>query len=166
MPAYVIDTNVGIVANGRNCPQADDACKLACIEKLEECVAILKDKKHGHVVIDSGNEIFEEYKSHLDFNGQPGTGDRFFKVLYERQYSTENCERVEINWDEEWGYEEFPHDEDLKGFDHSDRKFVAVAIQSQNSPVILNAIDSDWRDNSEALTKYVQIEQLCYNCLR
>lgn len=165
MPAYVIDTNVGVVANGRNCPQADSACKLACIEKLKECVEILNDKKQGHVVVDSGNEIFAEYKSHFDFTGQPGTGDMFFKVLYERQYSTDNCEQVDINRDDDWGYEEFPHDEELKKFDPSDRKFVAVAVQSQNSPVILNAIDSDWRDDSEALAKYVQIEELCDNCL-
>jgi hypothetical protein len=166
MPAYVIDTNVGVVANGRNCPQADFACKYACIEKLKECVAILNDKTQGHVIIDFGNEIFEEYQSHFAFRGQPGTGDMFFKVLNERRFSTGNCERVEINRDEEWGYEEFPHDQDLNAFDHSDRKFVAVALRSQNSPVILNAVDSDWHENSEALTKYVRIEQLCPNCLR
>ena len=166
MPAYVIDTNVGIVANGRGCPQADFACKLVCIEKLKECVEILNDKRQGHVIVDSGNEIFEEYKSQLDFKGQPGTGDMFFKVLHERRFSTDNCERVEINRNEEWGYEEFPHDEDLRGFDPSDRKFVAVAMKSQNSPVILNATDSDWRENCEALNKYVQIEELCPNCLR
>ena len=166
MPAYVIDTNVGVVANGRNCPQADYACKLACIGKLKECVEILNNKKQGHVVVDSGNEIFEEYRSHFAFEGQPGTGDMFFKVLHERRFSTVNCERVEINRDEEWGYEEFPHDEELRGFDFSDRKFIAVAIQSQNSPVILNATDSDWHENGKSLNKYVQIEQLCSNCLR
>ena len=165
MPSYVIDTNVGVVANGKDCPQADIACRQACIKKLKECVDILNNKKQGHVIIDSGDEIFEEYRSHFDFEGQPGTGDLFFKVLYERQHSTNNCERVEINKNEEWGYEEFPHDEALRDFDPSDRKFVAVAIQSQNSPVILNATDSDWHENSEALAHYVQIEELCPNCL-
>jgi hypothetical protein len=166
MPAYVIDTNIGVVANGRNCPQADAACRLACVKKLEECVNILNNKKRGHVVIDSGNEIFEEYKSHFNFAGQPGTGDMFFKVLNERQFSTNNCERVEINKDADWGYEEFPHDEDLRNFDLSDRKFVTVAVQSCNSPVILNATDSGWRTHRESLENYVHIEELCPNCLR
>jgi hypothetical protein len=74
MPAYVIDTNVGVAANGRDCQQADIACRLACIEKLKECVEILNDKKQGYVIVDSGNEIFEEYKSYFNFRGQPGTG--------------------------------------------------------------------------------------------
>jgi len=166
MPAYVIDTNVGVVANGRNCPQADVACRLACIEKLKECVEILNNKKQGYVIIDSGNEIFEEYKSYFNFSGQSGTGDMFFRVLDQRRFSTNNCEQVKINKDEIWGYEEFPHDEDLRDFDPPDRKFVAVAIQSQNSPVILNATDSDWREYKKALNKYVNIEELCPNCLR
>jgi preprotein translocase subunit SecA len=87
-------------------------------------------------------------------------------VLDQRRFSTSNCEQVEIKKDENWGYEEFPHDEDLRYFDPSDRKFVAVAIQSINSPVILNATDNDWREHGEALNKYVNIEELCPNCLR
>ena len=166
MSAYVIDTNVGVVANGRGDTQADSACKLACVKKLRECVEILNEKRSGHVVIDSGDEVFEEYRSHFNFSGQPGTGDKFFQTLYERQYSTDNCERVEINRDDEWGYLEFPHDEALNGFDPSDRKFVAIAMQSENSPVILNATDSDWHESKEALDKYVRVEQLCPNCLR
>jgi len=166
MPAYVIDTNVGVVANGKS-RQADVACQLACVKKLEECVNILNNKKQGFVVIDSGNEIFEEYKSHFNFAGQPGAGDMFFKVLDQRRFSTNNCEQVEINKDTEWGYEEFPHDEDLRYFDRSDRKFVAVAKSSLNSPVILNATDSDWRTHRESLEKYdVRIKELCPNCLR
>jgi hypothetical protein len=166
MPAYVIDTNVGVVANGRNCRQADIACRLACIKKLKECVEILNDKKQGYVIIDSGNEIFEEYKSYFNFRGQSGTGDMFFKVLNERRFSTNNCEQVEINKDGNWGYEEFPHDKDLRDFDLSDRKFVAVAIQSLNSPVILNATDSDWYIYRKSLKKYVHIEELCPKCLK
>jgi hypothetical protein len=166
MSAYVIDTNVGVVANGRGETQADNACRLACINKLKECVGILNDKIQGHVVIDSGNEVFEEYRSNFDFKGQPGVGDMFFKVLHERRHSTTNCERVEINRDDEWGYQEFPHDEGLRGFDPSDRKFVAIAMQSQNSPVILNATDSDWHESKEALDRHVRVEQLCPNCLR
>ena len=90
----------------------------------------------------------------------------FFRVLDQRRFSTNNCEQVVINKDADGGYEKFPHDEDLRDFDHSDRKFVAVAVQSCNSPVILNATDSDWRKHRESLEKYVHIEELCPNCLR
>lgn len=167
MPAYVVDTNVASVANNKgDCPQADDACVLACTKKLKECMDILKGEVDGAIVIDEGGEIFEEYKNHFSFAGQPGLGDLFFKELFNRQ-ATAACERVEITKDNGWGYKEFPHISELKGFDRSDRKFVAVALTSKNKPKILNAVDSDWYHFEKALRKEgLDIVQLCPNCLK
>lgn len=165
MPAYVIDTNVGIVANGKNCPQADNACIRACIAKLRECVGILKSENIGWIVIDNNNEIMDEYKKHLSFSGQPGVGDMFFKELFQRQMS-DRCERVIIHKEVSRGYEEFPDTPDLENFDLSDRKFVAVARASRNTPIVVNAVDSDWYHYEARLQEYnVRVEQLCPNCL-
>jgi predicted nucleic acid-binding protein len=165
MPSYVIDTNVCIAANGKDCPQADERCILSCIQALKDCVAILKGEIPGVVVIDEFGEILDEYRKYLSHSGQPGVGDLFFKELFNMQ-ARNTCEKVVINKNVQRGYEEFPDDPDLLRFDPSDRKFVAVAIKSQYAPVILNAVDTDWYEYQKRLSKYVKIKQLCPNCLK
>lgn len=57
---------------------------------------------------------------------------------------------------------DFPDDEMLAGFDRDDRKFVAVAIASGESPPILNASDTDWHDHRQALSRHgVAVEFVC-----
>lgn len=59
-------------------------------------------------------------------------------------------------------FAEFPADANLAGFDRADRKFVAVALASGDSPPIVNATDSDWWLFREALQRHgVQVEFLC-----
>jgi len=59
-------------------------------------------------------------------------------------------------------FSEFPDNPELEGFDHSDRKFVAVAIASRVYPDIYNATDSDWYNFQEALERDgLKIIQLC-----
>ncbi len=165
MLAYVVDTNVGIAANGRNCPQANRQCRQTCIAKLRECVDILKGHRQGVIVVDQGGEIFQEYKQ-LNFSGQPGTGDMFFRELY--QYlGSPTCAQVNIHPNFSRGYDEFPDDPELDNFDPSDRKFVAVALAHPASPVILNATDSDWAHFENILKSHgINIKQLCPDCLK
>ena len=47
---------------------------LACIEAVEHVI-----KKRG-LVIDAGDEIFDEYRRQLSMKGQPGVGDRFHEM--------------------------------------------------------------------------------------
>jgi hypothetical protein len=163
---YIIDTNVCIAANNRDCPQADNQCVLNCIIKLEECLSILKEDIKGSIFIDSGNEIISEYMKYLCLSGQPGVGDLFFKELYNMQ-GKESCKCINITIDAKWGYKEFPHDDELTTFDRSDRKFVAVAIASESNPTILNATDSDWKEHFTVLHKNgLKIRNLCPNCLK
>ena len=78
MSSYVVDTNVAIVANIRN-THADEECRLQCIEELE---AICSTERV--VVLDEGRLIFdEEYKKYLNFAGEPGGGDKFFKHVHD-----------------------------------------------------------------------------------
>ena len=118
----VIDTNVLIAANGLS-EQVKGEDQLTCITFLEN----VKNHK-GCVSVDSLNLVFDEYSRHCNHKGQPGLGDAFFKWLFNNQGFEEVCEKVEISLDDEWGFGEFPHDEKLRDFDKSDRKFVAVAF--------------------------------------
>ena len=155
MRACVIDTNVMVVANGDHNGE-DDLCQLACIQALERL------QRNGTVVIDDPGHIFNEYIQQLSLAGHPGVGNAFFKFIYDNQYNDQIVERASITLcDDHRVFEQFPGDPDLITFDRSDRKFVAAARASRNSPVILNAVDSDWREHAEALRRYVEVMELC-----
>lgn len=157
MNAFVVDTNVAVVANGRS-DQATSDCVLACVEALETVTA------KGMVVLDDRLRILSEYMDNLSLSGQPGTGDAFLKWVWKHQAVAERCERVPIRPMPGDGqdFEEFPRDDDLAGFDRADRKFVAVALGSQHKPAILNAVDSDWWRHRAALNRNgVNIRFLC-----
>lgn len=147
MKAYVVDTNVPVVANGHS-GQADIDCMIACID------ALVKVREHGIIVLDSGMEILDEYRKNLRLDGQPGPGDAFMKWAWSIQADRRHCEPVALTWDETVdNYAEFPIDPDLAKFDRADRKFVAVALTSENDPVVLNAVDSDWAEHYPALSR-------------
>jgi len=152
--SVVIDTNVLAVANGRHAP-ASDACVGACID------ALLAAREQG-VSIDDGLRVLDEYRQHASFAGQPGVGDAFFKWLWDHQADALCCERVVINPHPGRGFIEFPGDQALRGFDASDRKFVAVALTSASQPPVLNASDTDWWEFRTALEAHgLQIQFLC-----
>ena len=157
MSAFVVDTNVPVVANGRS-EQADPNCVIACIQSLQDI------KSRGIVVLDDGMRILQEYRRNLSLSGQPGLGSAFLKWVWNIQAVDEQCERVPIRQrpEDDQDFEEFPRDPALAGFDRSDRKFVAVALASRKEPTILNAVDPDWWTYREALGKHgVRIRFLC-----
>lgn len=161
MTAFVIDTNVGVVANEGH-PEASPECVVVCTNFLERIV-----NGEALVVIDAGWEILEEYLRHMSSSGQPGPGDAFLKWLLNNQANPTRCEQVWIDRvidpvEDNRVYEEFPGDPDLVTFDPSDRKFVAVALASPSRPSVANAVDSDWWEHREALERVgVRIEFLC-----
>lgn len=157
MSAYVIDTNVPIVAN-RLADHVSPACVLNCIRRL---VAV---HNNGIVVLDDGGRILDEYTRHLSRSGQPGAGDFFMKWIWLNQSVPERCEQVHIAplVNDPENFSEFPTDSRLESFDRSDRKFVAVVKASQKRPTILNATDTDWWDHRVALKDNgVVVEFLC-----
>lgn len=159
-PALVVDTNVPIAANARG-TDADAACQAACID------ALLRARDSSIILLDVHGEILREYRPYLSPTGQPGTGDAFFKWLWNNQANTEHCVLVQIHPHPERVFEEFPAARDLAAFDRSDRKFVAVAIASALQPRVLNALDSDWRAFADALLAAgVMVECLCPHQVR
>jgi len=156
MKAAVVDTNVGVVANGRETDASPD-CVITCSDFLEGFTS-----GRFRVVVDSGWEILGEYQKRLSSSGQPGPGDAFLKWLFQNLANPERCETAEIHPRASGGYDEFPEDPDLGGFDPDDRKFAAVARVSPSRPPVVNAVDSDWWDYREALERHgIRVRFLC-----
>ena len=151
MTAFVVDTNVVIVANGRQ-THADLQCQMLCVERIKSVVA------HEIVAIDDADAILQEYKSHLNFSGMPGVGDIFFKHVFDFQYREDRVRRIAITPSADYrrGFEELPENT----LDPSDRKFLAVAVVT--NAVVLNATDSDWGEQEALIeTLGVKVDQLC-----
>ena len=140
----VVDTNVPIVANGK-ADHAGPECEEACIQ------ALMKIRTKRRLLLDDKDCIIQEYRKRLSPSGQPGPGDAFFKWLWENQANPQHCRSVPVTEHDERGFEEFPDDPRLSSFDRDDRKFVAVALASQTGPQVLNAADTDWWHDRQAL---------------
>lgn len=155
----LVDTNVPKTANLATQPDPEsdvpDACVLACIEAVEHVI-----KKRG-LIIDSGDEIFDEYRGQLSMKGQPGVGDRFMKWVHDNRWSLHDSQRVRITRNGD-SFDEFPTHDDLNNFDTSDRKFVAVANAHSNKPPILQAIDSKWWGWKDAMAEMgITVQFIC-----
>lgn len=160
----VIDTNVPATANLAVDPVSIEAnklsCVLACIEAIEDVVT------NGGLVIDAGDEIFDEYRANLSMAGQPGVGDRFLKWVHDHRWGFPPEDRVPITKDGD-SYEEFPDNRGLADFDRSDRKFVAVANAHPDKPPILEATDSKWWGWSRPLAAAgIQVVFVCEDWIK
>ena len=151
----VVDTNVAVVANGKT-EQAKPSCIIECITRLQEVQA------ENCLLLDDRNLVLDEYKNRLSFSGQPGSGDAFFKWLWDNQANPGHCRKVTVHLHAGRGFEEFPDDPILASFDNKDRKFVAVALASGTDPEILNASDTDWWHHRQGLQQQgVNVVFLC-----
>lgn len=148
----MMDSNVARVANG-DAEQAGPTCVEACVERMERIVTA------GRLVLDDEYRILKEYPT---TTGQVRAGHAFTKWAWKNCHHPKRCMLVVIQPDGQRGFEEFPDDDELAGFDRQDRKFVAVAIGSGESPPVLNAADTDWRDYRDALSRHgVIVEFVC-----
>ena len=151
MTTFVVDTNVAIVANGRE-THADEQCQLDCVQKLVSLV------EQEIVAIDDRGLVLDEYGNHLNYSGMPGVGDVFFKHVLDNQCQDRHVHRAPItpSEDDRRGFKELPENT----FDHSDRKFLAVAVVAE--AVVLNATDSDWDEKAALMEELcVKVDQLC-----
>ena len=152
---YVVDTNVPITANCVPDTEVSAELVLACVEHIEQIV------NNGGLVLDREGEIFNEYSDNLSAQGQLGVGNKFFIWIANNQWYENKVTRVEIHKNED-SYEEFPEHPDLKNFDISDRKFVAVSNAHPDKPAILEATDSKWWGWKDALKEVgIEVRFLC-----
>jgi len=109
--SYVVDTNVGMVANEKS-DRASPQCVFTCVKRLLEL------HSRCRVVLDEGDLIIDEYRRNLSLSGRPGAGDAFMRWLWDNRFNSEHCERVEIHpRDNPSGpdYREFPDAPELAG---------------------------------------------------
>ena len=151
MTTMVVDTNVAIVANGRD-THADTQCRLNCVNRILSLV------ESGVVVVDDKGLIIDEYINRLNFSGTPGVGDAFLRYVFNNQHVGGRVRRVNVtpSGDDRKGFEELPNN----GFDPSDRKFLAAAVVA--NAAVLNAVDSDWREHEALMEDLgVNVVELC-----
>ena len=148
MSQFVVDTNVPIVANGRPDPKGSKQpsvwARLSAIDFLEHVLG------KGRILLDSEGAIQAEYHRHLNPNGQPGVGDRFYLEVL--QSAPRRIERFPLPKRSDGEYVDLPQEIMDVGFDPSDRKFAALARQ-QAAPVA-NATDSDWMHHRALLRQF------------
>jgi len=151
----VVDTNVILVANGQH-PGVSAACVQTCQAWLDAIMA------HGRIVLDEGFAILHEYRHKTDPQAGQGAGDAFVRWALHHVHDASRCELVVLQPEPVWGFEHFPHDERLWGFDPADRKFIAVARTHPAHPLILQAADSKWVDWAPCLSEFgVVVHFLC-----
>lgn len=160
----VIDTNVPKTANlaldPASVPDELIDCVTACVELIQEVTV------DGGLVIDAGDEIYDEYRAQLDMKGAPGVGDKFMKWVHSARWTWPDSDRVPITPDGD-SYLEFPEHEGLAEFDLNDRKFVAVANAHPKKPVICQATDSKWWGWKDALHAVgITVDFLCPNYIQ
>ena len=154
--AVIVDTNVAVVANGQS-PQASSSCVETCINRLEGIV-----RGEEKLVLDNGWIILGEYLRNLRSTGEPGAGDSFLRWILMNK--DDRCDLVPIKPldGSENEFEEFPDDPALNDFDPDDRKFIAVAIAHPEKPPILQAVDSQWLNFRDVLSRNgVTVEFIC-----
>lgn len=142
--AFVIDTNVLVVADGRS--DHSRSCAAACAKVLGTIIS------EGKVLIDDRNRILAEYRANVSQNRQPGVGLEFFRWLSQNVASIDHCEQLRLkDADPPRMFDEFPDIYELVEFDLSDKKFIAVAMKHGNCHAILQAVDSKWFHFREAI---------------
>lgn len=155
----LVDTNVPMTANlamdPANIPPDLVGCVLACVEAVEHVV------KKGGLVIDAGDEIYNEYLGNLCLSGRNGIGNAFMKWVHDNRWKFPTEDRVAITKNGE-SFDEFPSHDGLIKFDDSDRKFIAVANAHPEIPLILEATDCKWWGWKEALADVgITVKFLC-----
>lgn len=153
----VVDTNVPRTANGEN-HGASSSCTTASARALREVT------ERGHLFLDGGNAIFNEYRKGLSLSGQPGPGDAFLKWVLTNQWNASRVTRVKVTrcGQDLQDFEELPQPPQNVFYDPSDRVFLAVAATHSEKPPILQSLDSKWWGWQEALEEIgVSIYFLC-----
>ena len=151
---WTIDTNVPVVANGRD--DEDRPIANQCREATIEFLVRFLDKKEC-AVVDAAGEIDQEYRRYLRPAGEPGVGDRFYHELI---CNSSLLQQVHLPHREDGEYADLPQSVIDSGFDRDDRKFAALARRERIS--VANAVDSDWLNARELLRgNGIHVKFLC-----
>lgn len=146
MVDHVVDTNVLIVASAAesSAPRYDDVpADLDQIEIVFEWLRQFRDDPARRLVLDEIFRIYDEY--HNKLNGQ------HFGLQVIDLKIRECLRTVPVEYDGD-GFGVVPAA--LAPVDNSDKKFVAAALHDPTSIHIVNATDSDWRQQKALLQQH------------
>ena len=143
MKRWTVDTNVPVVANGRD----DDERPISLPCRKAAILFLRRIRENGdRVVLDDAGAIQAEYDRRLNASGSPGAGDGFYRYVLENWM---RCERVSLPRRADGEYADLLQMPIDAGFDRDDRKFAALA-KREGIPVA-TAVDCDWVDAQAAL---------------
>ena len=148
----VVDTNVLVVANGRD-THVEDSCQLRCVEELAR---LLREEV---VCVDDKWLIMREYEKRTRQKGQARPGTVFYKDVCRKMGDSKSVCLIPVD----------PRDAEGRDFADpvlppnnlkKDAKFLAVAVKARAA--IVNAADSDWAEHRELTERLrVDVRQLC-----
>lgn len=145
---HIVDTNVGIVANGRINENTRSAeCVAACVQFLGDLMS------SGQVVVDAKWEIISEYRHMLNSTGQPGVGDAFLKWVLTNQANSERC--LFVNTDG------IGVPQGLADFDIADHKFIRVAVADPQASIAQASDSLWWKRRADFVAAGILVNFLC-----
>lgn len=152
MTDVVVDTNVWAMVD-KTIADVDSIEELDCIEACQEWLKFFTTSD-DRLIIDWMYKILSEYRQQIK---QGGLAEQLLNQLESKP--RDRLVESEIEFDEH-GYAVLP--DDITFEDGNDRKFIAVAIQSDPFAPIYNATDTDWEKEKPALIAYgLEIHELC-----
>lgn len=155
MKAYVVDTNVILVANLAHADVSEE-CVIVCVQRLKELM------ESGTLVLDDAYRILSEYQSKTTPRKAKGVGDVFVKWALSHVGNLQRVHTVTLTETGPDKYAEFPDPALEHQFDRPDRKFAAVSHGHPNKPPIWQAADCKWLDWWPTLGEHgVNVEFLC-----
>lgn len=139
MNYYVIDANVMLTAGKRLADIPDELleCWRGCIDFIRN---IIHEK--AKIVVDDAWEVLKEYDNTRTIIGYPNASGNFYQYVMTNQM--QHLSFIHLNKTGEYEYEKYPDDQNLKSFDRSDKKYIALAYNHDNKPPIIEATDSKW----------------------
>ena len=153
----MVDTNVAMVADGSH-RDASAACVAASARALQRLMTA------GHLFVDDGGLIVQEYRAALGYPGPLTPGRAFLRWVLTHEWAGVRVTRVRITAkdDDPEDFREVPPAPAGVQYDPADRKFLAVAAGHPKHPAILQALDSKWWGWTAALgAAGVTIHFLC-----
>jgi len=141
---HLLDTNVLLVASAAVEPRFPDvSTQPEGIDVAFEWLRHFRDDPARQMVLDECFGIYKEYQNKL-------TGQHFGMQVID--FKMRECLRtVPVEYDRD-GYGIVPPT--LDPIDNSDKKFVAAALNDPSGIHIVNATDSDWRQQRELLQQH------------
>ncbi len=151
MVDQLIDTNVLIIGSAAIDPRYEDvSVDATAIEAVFEWLTEFRDDASRKLVLDDLWKIYEEYQNKLN-------GQHFgLQVVH---HKLQSCLRtVPVVYD---GHGYGVVAPELTVIDQSDKKFVAAALNDPSGIHIVNAADSDWKEQAGVLAAHgIFVEEL------